>query len=161
MINRLCRPGNSKRLITKQCPGAAARSVAVGLVVLEAVQGYRHGQDERVVQARGDVYPVAVAHGEPGPGDPGQRLAPAVRPDLELVVQDVADRLQFGAVAQSMTERCRSGDTTSFRTVATTVSPCSISIVSRTAISFLRTTATMAPLPSMSSNVWCSRSAFP
>src|ERR1700759_5584687 len=63
--------------------------------------------------------------------------------------------------ARSTTDRWCSGETSDLRTVATTWSSCSISIVSRIAISFLRTVTRMWPEVSLSSKVCRSRSALP
>jgi hypothetical protein len=63
--------------------------------------------------------------------------------------------------ARSITDRWCSGETSALRTVATFWPSCSISIVSRTAISFLRTVVSTAPDASFSSKVCRSRSALP
>jgi hypothetical protein len=68
------------------------------LVGVDPVQADRDGEHQGVVLAGCHVHPVAVADPEPGPGDPGQHPVPVA--DLEVLVDQVADRLQPSAVGE-------------------------------------------------------------
>jgi hypothetical protein len=68
--------------------------VALGVVV-EAVEADRDADDQRVVLARRHVHAVGVTDPEPGPGDLRDDLVPV--PDLEVLAEDVPDRLQLPA----------------------------------------------------------------
>jgi len=67
-------------------------SVPLFRVVVDAVEADRDGDHERVVLAGRDVYSVGVTDPEPLAGDAGQHVVPV--PDLEVLVDDVADRLE-------------------------------------------------------------------
>jgi hypothetical protein len=65
---------------------------------VDAVQADRDGDHQHDVHARRDVHAVGVADPEPRPGHLGEHL-PAVA-DLEVLVEDVADRLEPRASGQ-------------------------------------------------------------
>jgi uronate dehydrogenase len=72
--------------------------VAFFLVVVDPVQAHRDADHERVVLVLGDIYPVGIADLEPAPGYVRDLVVPVK--DLEVLVDDVADRFQVPAVPQ-------------------------------------------------------------
>ncbi len=73
-----------------QIPG---RLAPVGFLFgVDAVQADRDGDYQGVVLAGRDVHAVGVADPEPGPGDSRQHPVPVA--DLEVLVDEVADRLE-------------------------------------------------------------------